>query len=58
MAGPHVVVGIAAWSLVALHLGLSPLDPVALGLTTLGSLSPNIDHPSSWVGGPVPVISR
>jgi inner membrane protein len=58
MAGSHVVVGIAAWTSVAPHLGLSPLDPVALGLATLGSLLPDIDHPSSWVGRRVPVISR
>lgn len=58
MAGSHVVVGIAAWTLVAPHLGLPILDPVALALTTLGSLLPDIDHPSSWVGRRVPVISR
>jgi inner membrane protein len=58
MAGSHVVVGIAAWTLVAPHFGLSPLDPVALGFTILGSLLPDIDHPSSWVGRRVPVISR
>jgi inner membrane protein len=58
MAGSHVVVGIAAWTLVAPHLGLSTLDPVALGLTALGALLPDIDHPSSWVGRRVPMISR
>jgi inner membrane protein len=58
MAGSHVVVGIAAWTLVAPHLGLPVLDPVALGLTTFGSLLPDIDHPSSWVGRRLPVISR
>jgi inner membrane protein len=58
MAGSHVVVGIAAWTLVAPRLGLPWLDPLALGLTTLGALLPDIDHPSSWVGRRVPVISR
>jgi inner membrane protein len=58
MAGSHVVVGIAAWTLVAPHLGLPSLDPVALGLTTVGALLPDIDHPSSWVGRRVPAISR
>jgi inner membrane protein len=58
MAGSHVVVGIAVWTLVAPHLGQPTLDPVALGLTTFGSLLPDIDHPSSWVGRRVPVISR
>jgi membrane-bound metal-dependent hydrolase YbcI (DUF457 family) len=45
MAGSHVVVGIATWTLVAPHLGLPALDPVALGLATFGSLLPDIDHP-------------
>jgi hypothetical protein len=58
MAVSLVVVGIVAWSLVAPPLGLSPLEPVALGLATLGSLLPDFDHPSSWVGRRVPVISR
>src|ERR1700729_520560 len=58
MAGSHVVVGIAAWTLVAPRLGLPWLDPLALGLTPLGALLPDIDHPSSWVGRRVPVISR
>jgi hypothetical protein len=58
MAGSHVVVGIAAWTLVAPHLGLPLLDPAALGLTTVGVLVPDIDHPPSWVGRRVPVVSR
>lgn len=58
MAGSHVVVGVAAWSWVAPHLGLPSWDPLALGLTTIGALLPDIDHPSSWVGRRLPVISR
>jgi inner membrane protein len=58
MAGSHVVVGLGAWTLVAPHLGLPSMDPLALGLTTIGSLLPDIDHPSSWVGRRVPMISR
>lgn len=50
MAGSHVVVGLAAWTWVAPHLGLPSLDPMALGLATIGALLPDIDHPSSWVG--------
>jgi hypothetical protein len=33
----------------AAHLGRPSLDPMALGLATIGAL-PDIDHPSSWVG--------
>ena len=58
MAGSHVVVGIAAWTWAAPHLGLPPLDPRALALTTIGALLPDIDHPASWVGRHLRVISR
>jgi inner membrane protein len=58
MAGSHVVVGIAAWTWAAPHLGLPPLDPRALALTTIGALLPDIDHPTSWVGRRLRVISR
>jgi inner membrane protein len=58
MAGSHVVVGIAAWTLAAPHLGLSPLDPAALAMATAGSLLPDIDHPHSWVGRRAWLISR
>lgn len=58
MAGSHVVVGLAAWTWVAPQLGLPTLDPLALGLATVGALAPDIDHPSSWVGRRLPVISR
>lgn len=58
MAGSHVVIGLAAWTWVAPHLGLPVLDPRALGFATLGALLPDIDHPSSWVGRRLPVISR
>jgi inner membrane protein len=58
MAGSHVVVGVAAWTWAAPHLGLPTLDPLALGLTTIGALLPDIDHPSSWVGRRLRVISR
>ena len=51
-AGSHVVVGIAAWTWVAPHLGPPPLDQRALALTTIGALLPDIDHPASWAGQP------
>jgi inner membrane protein len=58
MAGSHVIVGLAAWAWAVPHLGLPPLDPVALGLVIGGSLLPDIDHPKSWVGRRLPVIVR
>ena len=58
MAGSHVVVGLAAWTWVASHLGLPSLDPMALGLAAIGALLPDIDHPSSWVGRRLRLISR
>jgi inner membrane protein len=58
MAGSHVVFGIAAWTWVAPHLGLPTLDPRALVLATIGALLPDIDHPSSWVGRRLWLISR
>jgi inner membrane protein len=58
MAGSHVVVGLAAWTWMAPHLGLPSLDPLALGLATIGALLPDIDHPSSWVGRRLRLISR
>ena len=58
MAGSHVVVGMAAWTLAAPHLGLSPLDPAALAMAAAGSLLPDIDHPRSWVGRRAWMISR
>jgi inner membrane protein len=57
MAGSHVLIGAAAWLYIAHDLGLPLLDPVALGLAVAGSLSPDIDHPKSWVGRRVKVIS-
>jgi len=58
MAGSHVVVGLAAWTWAAPHLGQPALDPFALSLTTIGALLPDIDHPSSWVGRHLRVVSR
>jgi inner membrane protein len=57
MAGSHVAVGVAAWAWIAPHLGFPALDPVALTLAVGGALLPDIDHPQSWVGRRVRVIS-
>jgi inner membrane protein len=58
MAGSHVIVGVAAWTWAAPHLGLSPLDPIALTLATAESLLPDIDHRQSWVGRRAWMIAR
>jgi len=34
------------------------LDPLAIALATAGALLPDIDHPASWVGRHLRVISR
>src|SRR6202035_1147149 len=57
MAGSHVAVGVAAWAWIAPHLGFPALDPIALALAIGGALLPDIDHPQSWVGRRVRVIS-
>jgi inner membrane protein len=58
MAGSHIVVGVAAWARVAPHLGFPALDPDALALAIGGALLPDIDHPHSWVGRRVRLISH
>lgn len=50
MAGSHVALGVAAWLVVAPHLGLPAATPACLSLAILGSLLPDIDHPKSWLG--------
>lgn len=50
MAGSHVVLGAAAWFVVAPRLGLPAMDPIPLALAMAGALLPDIDHPKSWVG--------
>jgi inner membrane protein len=58
MAGSHVAVGVAAWAWSAPHLGFPVLDPLTLVLAIGGALLPDIDHPHSWVGRRVRVISQ
>lgn len=58
MAGSHVVLGAVAWTWAAPHLGMPALDPLAFALAATGALLPDIDHPSSWVGRRLRVISR
>jgi inner membrane protein len=56
MAVSHVVVGGALWAGVAYATG-QPTEPTALGLAALGSLLPDIDHPGSWAGKRMALIS-
>lgn len=58
MAGSHLAIGVAAWVWVAPHLGLPAFDPLPLALAGIGSLLPDIDHPQSWVGLRLRMISR
>jgi inner membrane protein len=58
MAGSHVAIGVAAWTWLAPHLGLPSLNPEGLVLAAAGALLPDIDHPASWVGRRLRVISR
>ncbi len=57
-AGSHVVIGLAAWSVAAPHLGLSTLAPLPLVLSAAGALLPDIDHPGSWVGRRLDFVAR
>ena len=57
MAVSHMAVGAALWVVTARLTGLPPADPQALGVAVLGSLLPDIDHPQSWAGRKMRVIS-
>jgi inner membrane protein len=46
----HVLVGGAAWVVAARLGGQPPGDALALGAAVAGSLLPDLDHPSSWLG--------
>ena len=57
MAGSHVVLSVAAWMVVAPHLGLPAASPASLAVAVAGGLLPDIDHPNSWVGRRVRPVS-
>ncbi|MBV9748546.1 MAG: metal-dependent hydrolase, partial [Acetobacteraceae bacterium] len=58
LAGSHAALGLAAWAWAAPHLGAPALDPMALALAAGGGLLPDLDHPRSWVGRRLRVLSR
>lgn len=58
MVVSHVLLGGAAWVAAARLQGAAPADAVALGAAVIGSLLPDLDHPSSWVGRRVWPVSR
>jgi inner membrane protein len=56
MAISHVVAGGAVWGLVSAASG-QPVEPASLALAALGALLPDIDHPGSWVGKRLILVS-
>lgn len=57
MAASHVVVGASAWAVAAGLSDLPGADPQALTAAALGALLPDIDHPQSWAGRRLRIVS-
>lgn len=57
MAASHVAIGAALWAVTARLAGLEAAEPQGLAAAALGSLLPDIDHPQSWAGRKMRVIS-
>ena len=57
MAGSHIVVGCALWAVSARLLGVEAAEPAALAAAALGALLPDIDHPQSWAGRKMKIVS-
>lgn len=57
MAGSHIVMGAAAWAVAAHLAGVPASEPQALAAAALGALLPDIDHPNSWAGRKMRVVS-
>ena len=57
MAGSHVVMGVALWAVTAKATGAPAADPQALTAAAFGALLPDIDHPQSWAGRKMRVVS-
>lgn len=52
-----MVVGVVAWAWAAPRLSLPALHPLELAMAIIGALLPDIDHPSSWIGRRLRLIS-
>lgn len=58
MASTHIGFGMACWLAYGRARGLPfPIEPVPLALAAVGSLMPDLDHPSSACGRLVPFVS-
>lgn len=57
MAGSHVIAGAALWAVTAKLTGGIAVDVPALAAAALGALLPDIDHPKSWAGRKLKIIS-
>ena len=57
MAGSHIAVGAALWAVTARAAGLEAAEPQSLAAAALGALLPDIDHPQSWAGRKMRVVS-
>jgi len=57
MAGSHIAVGAALWAVTARLSGLEAIEPQALAAAALGALLPDIDHPQSWAGRKMRLVS-
>jgi len=51
MALTHTVIGVGAYGALALASGgVNAIEPLAVLAAAAGSLAPDLDHPSSWLG--------
>ena len=57
VVGSHLVLGAAAWAAAAHWLGRTP-GLTELGLAMAGALLPDLDHPKSWIGRRLFLVSR
>ena len=58
MVMSHVLIGAGAWVVAARMGGMVTGDVLAIGAAVTGSLLPDIDHPSSWLGRRLSPVSR
>jgi inner membrane protein len=56
MASSHVIVGAVGWVATA-HLLGQPLNPLHVVASAMAALTPDIDHPKSWLGSRLGIVS-